>query len=323
MSSVLQLSQLEKVDLKQAWPHEALNFTPWLAEPSNLEMLGKEVGLNLVLEAVEKSVDTFSADILAKDIATDRWVVIENQLEKTDHSHLGQVLTYAAGLDAHTFIWIARDFREPHRAAIDYLNKISSPEYNFFGVQVELYRISGSPVAPVFRLIAKPNGWSKKMASDASGAQATSPQHIAWQEYWTGFIEFVSQQGSKVATQKPPREGWCRIQQLVSGQTNAAVWAHKTSTALRAVIWIQGLNADDLFAELFKMREQIDVELGMQLQWDPMEGKKSSMATLSAVLTPSMSKQDEYGWLANHTLALVSKVKPFCEDAVVTLDADE
>jgi hypothetical protein len=323
VSSVLQLSQLEKVDLKQAWPHEALNFTPWLAEPKNLEMLGKEVGLNLVLEAVEKAVDTFSADILAKDIATDRWVVIENQLEKTDHSHLGQVLTYAAGLDAHTFIWIARDFREPHRAAIDYLNKISSPEYNFFGVQVELYRIAESPVAPVFRLVAKPNGWSKKMASDASGAQAISPQHIAWQEYWLGYIEFVSQQGAKVATQKPPGEGWCRIQQVVSGPTNAAVWAHKTSTSLRAVIWIQGLNADDLFAALFKMRSLIDSEVGMQLQWDPMEGKKSSMATVSVALTSSMSKQDEYAWLANHTLALVNKVKPFCEDAMATLNPDE
>ena len=322
MSSVLQLSQLEKVDLKEAWPHEALNFTPWLAEPLNLEMLGKEVGLNLVLEAVEKAVDTFSADILAKDIATDRWVVIENQLERTDHSHLGQVLTYAAGLDAHTFIWIARDFREPHRAAIDYLNRISSPDYNFFGVQVELYRIGKSPVAPVFRLVAKPNGWSKKMASDASGAQAVSPQHVAWQEYWAGFIETVGQQGIRVATQKPPREGWCRIQQVVSGPTSAAVWAHKTSTHLRAVLWIQGLNADDLFGTLFSIRDEIDAALGLQLQWNPMEGKKSSMASLSLALTPAMTKQDEYAWLAGHTQDLISKLKPFCENAMATLDAD-
>lgn len=323
MSSVLQLSQIEKVDLKEAWPHEALNFTPWLAEPSNLEMLGREVGLNLVLEAVEKAVDTFSADILAKDIATDRWVVIENQLERTDHSHLGQVLTYAAGLDAYTFIWIAREFREPHRAAIDYLNKISAPEYNFFGVQVELYRISGSPVAPIFRLVAKPNGWSKKMASDASGAQASSPQHIAWQEYWSGFIDFVSQNGKKVAAQKAPREGWCRIQQVVSGPTNAAVWAHKTPSMLRAIIWIQGLNGDDLFSGLKAKQSEIEAALGAQLQWDPMEGRKSSMAYLSKPIFATMSKQDEYAWLADQTQLLVEKLRPFCDDVSSTLDPDE
>lgn len=157
MSSLSQLSRLVRVDLREAWPHEAANFTPWLAEEENLRLLGDTLGLELQLEAIEKPVESFSADILAKDTISGNMVVIENQLEQTDHNHLGQILTYAAGLNARTVIWIAREFRDPHRAAIDYLNEISSPDHNFFGVQLELYRIENSPYAPRFNIVAKPN----------------------------------------------------------------------------------------------------------------------------------------------------------------------
>ena len=143
-----QLGKLEKVDLRTVWTNEAADFTPWLAEEGNLERLADIIGLDLELEATEKSVGPFSADILCKDTVNDQWVLVENQLERTDHRHLGQLLTYAAGLNAVTVVWIAERFTEEHRAALDWLNEITGEGTDFFGLEIELWRIGKSPAAP-------------------------------------------------------------------------------------------------------------------------------------------------------------------------------
>ena len=131
MSAIVTLGKLERVALRDAWPNEASNFTPWLAEDANLSQLGEAIGLQLELEGVEKQVGSFSADILAKDLVSQRWIIIENQIAPTDHSHLGQLLTYAAGLDAHTVVWIAETFRDEHRAAVDFLNRATTDDFAF------------------------------------------------------------------------------------------------------------------------------------------------------------------------------------------------
>ena len=124
------LARLEKVDLRDQWKDEAKDFTPWLAEPDNIEILSEAIGMDLEVIGKEEKVGSFSADILCKDINTNRNVVIENQLEQTDHTHLGQVITYCAGLEASTFIWISSQVREEHRAAVDWLNAITSDDYH-------------------------------------------------------------------------------------------------------------------------------------------------------------------------------------------------
>lgn len=137
----MKLARLEKVELRNQWKDEAKDFTPWLAEVENIELLGEAIGMELEVIAKEEKVGSFSADILCKDIVTNRNVVIENQLEQTDHSHLGQVITYCAGLQASTFIWIASQIREEHRAAVDWLNAITDESYNFFAIEVQLFKI--------------------------------------------------------------------------------------------------------------------------------------------------------------------------------------
>src|SRR6516164_3926241 len=118
------LGKLERVDVRRVWANEAGGFTPWLAQDENITLLGEAIGIELDVEAQEKAVGPFRADILCKDAATDNWVLIENQLERTDHTHLGQLLTYAAGLDAVTIVWVSPNFTEEHRATLDWLNKI-------------------------------------------------------------------------------------------------------------------------------------------------------------------------------------------------------
>ena len=158
--TVQPLGRLEKVDIREIWKNEAVDFTPWLAEPANIGLLGDTIGMELEVEAVEKDVGRFFADILCKDAASDRFVVIENQIENTDHDHLGKTITYAAGLEATAIVWIAKHFGEEHRAALDWLNEITGAEVAFFGLEVEAWKIGDSPAAPKFNVVCRPNDFT-------------------------------------------------------------------------------------------------------------------------------------------------------------------
>ena len=163
------LGRLEKIDdLRDVWKSEATDFTPWLAQ--NLALLGDAIGLDLELEGQELGVGPFRADILCKDTTSSAWVLIENQLERTDHTHLGQLMTYAAGLDAATIVWVAQRFTDEHRAALDWLNRITADGFHFFGLEVELWKIGESAIAPKFNVICKPNDWAKSVTREIGRA---------------------------------------------------------------------------------------------------------------------------------------------------------
>ena len=158
------LGRLTSVDLREIWTSESGDFTPWLASEENLTVLGDTLDLELELEAQEKAVGPFRADILCRDMGSNALVLIENQLERTDHGHLGQLLTYASGLEAATIVWIAGRFNEEHRATLDWLNAITEERFRFFGLEVELWRIGSSLAAPKFNIVSKPNDWSRSVA---------------------------------------------------------------------------------------------------------------------------------------------------------------
>ena len=183
------LGRLTRVDLRDIWISEATDFTPWLARPENLAILAETLGIELELEAQEKAVGPFRADILCKDIGTHDWVLIENQLERTDHTHLGQLLTYASGLQAVTIVWVAANFTEEHRSTLDWLNKITDESFRFFGLEVELWRIGESPAAPNFNIISKPNDWSRSVARAARSIDDSelSETRVMQREYWGGL----------------------------------------------------------------------------------------------------------------------------------------
>ena len=153
------LAKIERVDLREAWPNEAVDFTPWLAE--NIAVLGEALGMDLELQDTEAAVGGYSLDVLATDLNQNRPVIIENQLETTNHDHLGMLITYAAGYDANVVVWLTRDFRDEHRQALDWLNQRTGEETQFFGVVVELWRIGDSLPAPYFKAVATPNDWRK------------------------------------------------------------------------------------------------------------------------------------------------------------------
>lgn len=181
----IQFGRLIDLPLRDAWKHEALQFTPWLAQ--NIDHLSEVIGIPLELDGTEVAVDTFSADILARNPMDDSVVLIENQLEQTDHTHLGQIMTYLAGLDAQTVVWIAPHFREPHLSAIRWLNQHTADGFGFFAVKARVVRIGDSPFAPIFEVVEKPNGWDRSLRpqKDVVEGQAS----LRRVNFWTMYLE--------------------------------------------------------------------------------------------------------------------------------------
>ena len=156
---MVELGNLQPVDLRTIWSTEAAEFTPWLAE--NLTTLGNALGMELELTQQEAPVGSFALDILASQVNTNRNVVIENQLETTNHDHLGKLLTYASGYNSDIVVWIAKEMRDEHRQALDWLNQRTDATTEFYGVVVEAFQIDGSRPAFRFDVVARPNQWRK------------------------------------------------------------------------------------------------------------------------------------------------------------------
>lgn len=187
----MKFGQLNDIDLREAWPNEANNFTPWLAE--NLPHLAEAIGIPLELEGTEIAVEGYSADILATYPADGSRVIIENQLESTDHTHLGQIMTYLAGLEAKTVVWIARDFRGPHLSAIRWLNTHTTDDFAFFAVKLRVVQIgdNSSIVAPLFEVVERPNDWERRMQAviDSGGSERLNNLRKFRRDFWQSYIE--------------------------------------------------------------------------------------------------------------------------------------
>ena len=275
------LGRLHRVDLREAWSSESSDFTPWLAQEENLKLLGDAVGIELELESQEKEVGPFRADILCKDTANDTWVLIENQLEKTDHSHLGQLLTYAAGLNAVTIVWIAERFTEEHRAALDWLNERTDEKINLFGLEIELWRIGDSPIAPKFNIISQPNGWPKTVQqAAAASASGEISEHKQFQlSFWTAFKDYMETKSSFVRCQKPLPQHWTNHAIGRSGAHLGSIvsaWNSETGTKgseIRVELYMDGPNAKPEFAALELQRESLERALGFPLTWHNPENK--------------------------------------------------
>lgn len=297
--SAYSLGKLVKVELRDIWISESSDFTPWLARENNLSILGETLGLELELEAQEKAVGPFRADILCKDIGTNAWVLIENQLERTDHSHLGQLLTYASGLEAVTIIWIAARFTEEHRSTLDWLNRITDETFRFFGVEVELWRIGESPAAPRFNIVSKPNNWNKLVtqaarAIDDSELTSTKALQLA---YWGALGgALVSGGGPLAKERKPQPQSWMAYS---IGRTGFSVNASmaRPKRQVRAELYMSSPNAKAFFHLLHAQKAVIEAELGYSLDWEELpEGKDSPISTPLNQIAP----EDQADWARQH-----------------------
>ena len=293
------LGRLERVEPRDIWTTEATDFTPWLARPENLSVLGETLGIDLELEAQERAVGPFRADILCKEIGADRWVLIENQLERTDHSHLGQLLTYASGLEAVTIVWIAARFTEEHRSTLDWLNRITDNSFRFFGLEVELWRIGNSPAAPKFNIISKPNDWSHSVAQAARAIDDAelSETRIAQRGYWAALHPVLNAAGGPVSgNRKPQPQAWMAYPIGRTGFWLGAVMI-RPKNQVRAELYISGDQAKDYLASLKGEREAIERELGYPLEWEELPSRRD--CRIASYLS-GVDPEDEADWPRQH-----------------------
>ena len=300
------LGKVQRVDVRSAWINEASHFTPWLASEEGMELLQEVLDMELEVEATEKFVGPFKADILAKrtDTTDDHWVLIENQLERTDHRHLGQLLTYAAGLDAVTIVWIAESFAEEHRAALDWLNDLTTDNLSLFGLEIELWQIDGSPPAPMFNVVAEPNEWSRDVQQGAKSQ--VSDLKRDQQRFWEGLRQRLIDKKSPVRPQKAHPQHWASFALGRAGTgLNACINSQKNT------VWIEfafyGPSGKVWYDEVTAKREAIEAAFGEPLDWQRMEGKKQSRVALHR---PNSDIDDEKDW-PNQYQWLIDKLELF------------
>ena len=318
------LGKLAPVELRDIWTTEADDFTPWLAQPENLEFLGETLGIELELEAQEQAVGPFRADILCKDSESEAWVLIENQLERTDHTHLGQLLTYASGLEAVVIVWIAARFTDEHRATLDWLNRITDASFQFFALEVELWRIGSSPAAPKFNVVAKPNDWSRSVARAARSIDESQlPEtRIVQRAYWEALNAALDRaKGPVSGARKPQLKSWMRYSVGKTGFSLGAAIA-VTKRQIRVYLRIAGKNPKASFHILREQAEEIEQELGYPFVWNQDQtGRRGRVS----VYLDDVDPRAETDWPRQHEW-LVTKLndmhRAFAQ-RVKSLDPDE
>ena len=295
-----ELGRLERVDLRNIWENEAQDFTPWLASEENLSVLADTLRMDLELEGQETNVGPFRADILCRNADGGSWVLIENQLECTDHRHLGQLLTYAAGLHAVTICWIAQSFTEEHRATLDWLNEITDDRFQFFGLEVELWRIRDSPPAPKFNVVSKPNDWSRSVAEiTRPDCKTATPMKRHQRAFWAALMKRLEEERSPVQPKKPQPQGWMDF-----SIGRAEFWLEATLQSTRKWIsvglFMAGSDATAHFRLLEQQREEIEGDLG-KLEWRPLPDKKSSSIRLRKNADPMQQEDwpDQIDWMVS------------------------
>lgn len=270
-----ELSRLTRLDPREVWTHEAHQFTPWLL--ANADHLGEVLGVDLELQAAEHAVGGFWLDLLGRDLTNDCVLIVENQLAATDHSHLGQLLTYAAGTDAATIVWMATDFREEHRQALDWLNGLSQGNARFFGIEIGTVRIGDSPPAPLFRLRAQPNDWHAVVATAAKATTEGGPKAEAYRAFWTRFIERIHREHPGWTNARVPGvNNWFDIRSPIRGAHYAV--AFNRNGRISCELYIDSGDEDanlDLLRHFESQRDAVESSFGGPLSWEDLPGRRA------------------------------------------------
>ena len=277
------IGTLSPVDIREVWPREASDFTPWLAE--NADRLGEVLGMDLVHEQTEAKVGRYSADLVFREESTDRLVVVENLFRATDHDHLGKLITYAAGLEASYAVLLGPELRDEHRSALIWLNSASTSDFGFFGLVLEAWRIGESEPAPKLRVEVKPDDWSRSVRT-GHGSELTGPQQ-AYQRFWGEFLPaFRGAHPGWTRTVRPSKSSWMSFPSARSDllKHNAAFCRPAGGKyRLRVEVYIDSGDADvnkDTFEALHEKQQQIEEVVGEGLAWERLDGKRAPRIAL-------------------------------------------
>ena len=258
------VGKLERVELREIWKHEEYDFSTWLAQEDNLALLGDTVGLDICLLERESSVGGYSVDIYAEEQGTGKKIIIENQLEFTNHDHLGKIITYASGKDAKYIIWVVKQARDEHRQAIEWLNAHTDSEINFFLLEIELWRIGDSLPAPKFNVVERPNDWVKE--EKKSSSQITERGQFCI-NYWEAFRTHASANSAfmkEFKLRKSHKDSWF---DLAIGKSNCFISMNVQPSKSTVDIGIYIPDDKKYYATLAAQSEEIAAMFDCPLEW--------------------------------------------------------
>lgn len=293
------LGRIQEVPLREVWANEASAFTPWLLE--NEDVLSELLGIDITLERREESVGRFSLDLIGRNNDDGSIVIVENQLEGTDHTHLGQLLTYAGGLDAHTIIWVASEFRDEHRAALDWLNRVTGENTHFFGVVVRAVRIGDSVAAPDLSLVVEPNEFGK-IVKARSESHWMEERGTKYQEFWSQLMHDLQDDFPEFKSRKAPTRQYIGLPTGYSAcHRGVAFGRSKLKVELYLGASEGELNSARLEA-LYERKTEIEALFGEPLSWEELDGRKATR--IAFYRDASILSKDEWGeyasWIRTH-----------------------
>lgn len=306
----VKLGRLEEIkDLRMVWPHEALDFTPWLSQDDNIALLADAVGLDITVDEMESSVGDFHVDLFASETGTDRKIIIENQLEDTDHDHLGKLITYASGKSADVIIWVVKRAREEHKAAIEWLNNHTDEKIGFFLCEIKLYQIGDSGPAVKFEVIEKPNDWAKEVKKNESSSETRQQRY----DYWVAFQNHAFQKTAfarEFRQRTPSMNHWMNYS-IGSSECYISVSQIRNRDEINAALYIP--DNKQLYQHLLEQRNDIEKTAGIALSWYELPERKASkiITELPADLEDHSKWNEQFDWLIDVMVKMKKAFKKY------------
>ena len=268
----MNIGKLKEVDIRNLWKHEQYDFSEWLSQSENIKLLDDILGLTLTDITKEAYVGSYRCDIFAKDETSGIKVIIENQLEASNHDHLGKIITYASGLDVEVIVWIVKQAKEEHRSAIEWLNNNTNNNVNFFLIELHAYTIENSVPAPFFEVIEKPNGFIKnsKINGEQDNLNKSQSERL---EFWNRFNEILIDRGKPFNVRKATTDHWYDV---ALGTSEAHVSINLVNKESVVCIDLYINDNKELFDSLYSKKDIIENDLGFKLIWDRLDNGKAS-----------------------------------------------
>ena len=305
------LGKMKKVsDLRSVWAHEEYDFSRWLSEEENLALLSDAIGIDIVLEELESAVGGFSVDLYASEEGTGRKIIIENQLEDTNHDHLGKIITYASGKDASVVVWIVKRARDEHRQAIEWLNQHMDEQIGFFLVEIELWQIDDSAYAPMFKVVEQPNGWVNEIKKVSAASNATQQARL---EYWTAFNNYAF--GNKAFAKefkqrKPSTDHWMSLS-IGTSACGMSILRLQQESQVAVELYIN--DDKELFRSLYEHKAEIEATVGEELDWRELPERKASRILIkrNANLTDEQEWPQQFEWVMDKLVKMKKAFKKY------------
>lgn len=302
----MKLGKIKRItDLRSVWQHEALNFSKWLAQDENLAQLSEAIGIDIILEELESSVGNFNVDLFAIEEGTDRKIIIENQLEDTNHDHLGKIITYASGKGAEVIVWIVKRARDEHRQAIEWLNQNTGVKIGFFLVEIELWQIDDSAIAPKFNVVERPNDWAKQMKNVDNLSDTKQLQ----QNFWLSLSETIkSSYAKEFSPRKAQPQHWYDLS-VGSSSYHIGLTVNTQKKRLGAEIYIP--DDKEKFAMFKEHANEIEQLVSSKVEWREATKATRIITLHSYDISNESNWPQAIEWLLNKAIVFKQIAKKF------------